>query len=152
MKKLMFSFVICVFVLCALSVAFGNQDTEVKEMVDKAADTFKDKGSDYALKLLNAGSGPFKKGELYVFAISFTGVMLAHPANRELVGKDAKQIKDAKGQLIVQPMLEIAKNQGSGWTEYWWVRVNEKDPTLKRTYVKRVPGHDIFVAGGYYVK
>jgi cytochrome c len=151
MKKMLFN-LFTVLLLYAFSLAYASQEAEVTEMVDKAADTFKEKGVDYAVRLINASSGPFRKGEIYVFALSFKGVMLAHSANRELVGKNQIDLQDAKGHLIFPPMLEIAKNQGSGWTEYWWARHGEKEPARKRTYIRRVPGKDIFVGAGYYVK
>jgi cytochrome c len=152
MRKILVGIISSLLVLYAVSAALASQEAEVKAMVDKAADSFKEKGVDYTVRLLNAGSGPFRKGELYVFAMSFNGLMLGHSANRDLVGKNQIDLQDAKGHLIFPPMLDIAKNQGSGWTEYWWARHGEKDPALKRTYIKRVPGKDIFLGAGYYVK
>jgi hypothetical protein len=36
--------------------------------------------------------------------------------------------------------------------EYRWIKTGEKEPLRKKTYVMRVPGQDIFVAAGYYLK
>lgn len=140
------------FTLCLVAAAFADQESEVRNLVDTAVGIFKAKGTDYAVKLLNSGSGPFRKGELYVFATAFDGTMLAHASNRDLVGSSQFNWKDAKGVLIFPPMLEIAKNQGSGWVEYWWLRHAEKEPTLKRTYIRRVPGQDILLGAGYFIK
>lgn len=57
-----------------------------------------------------------------------------------------------KGKFIVQEFIKIAKEQGEGWADYWWMRATETAPTLKRTYIKRVPNSDILVGAGYYVK
>jgi signal transduction histidine kinase len=138
-------------VLCIFSKAFADQETEVKELVNKALATFSEKGMDYTVKLINSPSGPFRKGELYVFAMSFDGKILAHSANKDLVGKNQADFKDAKGELIFPPMLDAAEKSGEGWTEYWWMRHGEKEPSLKRTFVKRIPGEKMFLAGGYYV-
>lgn len=125
---------------------------EVVEMVDLAISKFQEKGKDYALKVLNASMGPFRRGSLYVFAADFNGVNLAHPAKRDLVGKNAWNLKGAKGKYLVQEMIKVAKDPGEGWVEYWWNRTGEKEPVLKRGYVKRVPGEDIWLGSAYIVK
>ncbi len=140
------------FVLVMASGALCDQESDAKQLVDNAANVFQEKGKDYAIKLLNTSSGPFRKGELYVFAMNFEGVMLAHAAHRDLVGSSQAQMRDGKGELIFPPMLAAARDQGSGWTEYYWLRHGEKEPTLKRTYIKRIPGEEILLGAGYYVK
>lgn len=148
------------YMLIALIFLFGagtapaDQAEEVKALVEKAAATFKEKGRDYTLRLINIPRGPFMKGSIYVFAGNGEGICLAHPANRKLVGINLRQFKDAKGKLFVEEMLNVVKQTGAGWTEYWWLRHGEKEPTLKRTYVLKVPDQpdELFVCGGYYVK
>lgn len=140
------------FVLCAATTAACDQESEAQQMVDKAAQSFREKGKAHTVKLFNSTAGPFRKGELYVFAMTFDGVFLAHAANREFVGTSQADRKDARGNPLFPPMLETAKNPGSGWVEYWWPRHGEKEPTLKRTYIRRVPGEDILLGAGFYVK
>lgn len=131
----------------------GAADNEaVVEIVDKAVEMFPAKGKEYTMKLINASAGPLRKGALYAFAVDFNGRFLSHPVQQELRGHEAWELKDAKGKLFVQDFIKIAKEQGQGWSEYWWLRVNESAPTLKKTYVKKVPGEDILVGAGYYVK
>jgi cytochrome c len=151
MKNKWIAAISMVLLVSSMAWAVGEEAT-VQEMVDKAAQAFQDKGKDYALKLLSASAGPYRRGELFVFAIAFDGVMVAHAANHELVGKNLKDLKDTAGKPFVEEMLDIVRNQGSGWVEYHWTRVGEKDPTVKRSFVKRVPGEDILVGAGYYVK
>lgn len=128
-------------------------DATVSDLVDKAVALWKDKGKDYAIKTLNASAGPFRKGALYVFACDFKGQMVAHPVQEALRGQDAWEMQDAKGRFVTQELLKTAQSkEGMGWVEYDWLRVNETEPTKKRTYVRRIPGEDIFVACGYYVK
>lgn len=146
------SFLAAVILISMQYSVFADQQSDSVEIVDKAVESFQSKGKDYTLKLINTMSGPFRKGEVYVFAISLDGIMLAHAANKDLVGINQNDMKDGKGNLIFPPMIEIAKKQGTGWTEYWWVRHGEKEPTMKRTYIKRVPGQDLLVGAGYYIK
>jgi hypothetical protein len=57
-------FVVLVLSLIA-SGARADVAREVKALAEKAANAFAEKGRDYALKLINASAGPFrKKGEL----------------------------------------------------------------------------------------
>jgi cytochrome c len=151
-RKSVACFLCAVFVLVMATIAFADPEEEAKGLVEYAAKIFNEKGKDYAIKLLNSSSGPFRKGEVYVFAMNFDGVMLAHAANRDLVGSSQAALRDGKGELIFPPMLAIAKGPGTGWTEYYWLRHGEKEPTLKRTYIKRVPGEEILLGAGYYIK
>ncbi len=152
MKTLTVVMLVVVALLPATATAQEGDKEVVIALVDKAIAFFQDKGTDYATKVLNGSVGPLRKGSLYAFAVDFKGQMLSHPAQADLRGKDAWELQDAKGKLIIQEFVKIAKDQGQGWSEYWWVRVNEDQPTLKRTYVRRVPGADILVGAGYYIK
>ncbi len=93
-----------------------------------------------------------RKGALYAFAVNFKGQMLSHPTQDDLRAKDTWELQDAKGKFIIQEFIKIAKDQSHGWSDYLWIRVGETEPTVKRTYIKRVPGEDILVASGFYVK
>jgi signal transduction histidine kinase len=149
MKKLA---LIVVIVLLAWPAYGDGEDQMVVGMVNKALEIFKAQGKDQALKVVNASSGPLRKGALYCFAMDFKGRMIAHPVQEDLRSQDAWELQDAKGKFITQDFIKVAKEQGQGWSEYWWMRVNETAPTLKKTYIKRVPGEDILVGAGYYVK
>jgi cytochrome c len=136
----------------AVGAAFAGSDAEIVSMVEKAAAMFKEKGKDYTLKVIGSQDGPFRKQEMYVFAVSFDGLTLAHPVNKELEGKNVLDLKDAKGKAFMQEFIKTAKDPGSGWVDYLWVRHGEKDPTPKRAYILKVPSEDIFVGGGVYDK
>lgn len=125
---------------------------EVKDLVEKATATFAEKGTDYTLKLIGSINGPFFKKSTYVLAGSLNADVLAHPALKSLVGKNLMQLKDARGTFFVKEFVRVATGPGAGWVEYWWTKTGEKEPLLKKTYVMRVPGQDIFLAAGYYLK
>jgi cytochrome c len=153
MRRLLMVTVAITFMCLMASTVLADSEAEVQGMVNKAVALFKEKGKDYALRVLNSSSGPFRKGELYAFAGSMKDfTFVAHPVNAELLGTPQKDLKDAKGLLIFQEFVKVADNPGAGWVQYWWVRRAEKDPTLKRSFIERVPGEDIFVGAGFYVK
>jgi signal transduction histidine kinase len=154
MKSL--SVILTAALLCAvvfsINSAYAGSDAEIVAMVEKAAAMFKEKGKDYTLKVIGSLEGPFRKQEMYVFAVAFDGTTLAHPVNKGLEGKNVLDMKDAKGKLFMQEFIKVAKDPGSGWVEYSWLRHGEKDPTPKRSYILKVPGENIFVGGGVYDK
>lgn len=130
-----------------------GQAAVVKNLVEKAAASFASKGKEKTFALINSMTGPFRKGEIYVYAADMENVVLAHPANRKLVGKNMTYMKDAKGRPFVEELHAVATGPvGAGWVEYWWLRHGEKEPTLKRAFIMKVPGEDIMVAAGYYIK
>lgn len=144
---------LAVLIIMTAPLMASANDAMVVDLVDKAASIWQDKGKDYAIKVINASAGPLRKGSLYVFASDFQGKMIAHPAQKDLRGQDEWELQDAKGKFLTQEFLKVAQSQqGYGWVEYEWIRVNETTPTKKRTYIKRIPGDSAFVASGYYVK
>ncbi len=144
--------VVVLLLLSARVVLCEDQAATVVSMVERAAASFGEKGKDYTLRLLNASGGTFRKGSLYVFAVDFEGTGLAHAANKKFRGKNVIDLRDANGGFVIQELIKIVKEKDAGWLEYWWKRTGESKPTLKKTYVKRVPGEDIFVGCGYYVE
>ena len=90
--------------------------------------------------------------EIYVFVVSFKGITIAHPANRKLRGTSVWNLKDARGKYFIREFIRVVKERGAGWVDYWWLRHGEKDATLKKSYVMRVPGEEMLVGAGYYVK
>jgi cytochrome c len=152
MKRFTAAAIVTVFVvLTSFANVSADQAAEAQEMLNKAVVMFKEKGKDYTLKRLNS-RGPFAKGELYVFALNMDNVLVAHPYNKKIVGKNLHKLKDTKGKLFVQEFKKVAQDPGSGWVEYYWLRHGEKDGTLKRSYIKKVPGEDIYLGAGYYIK
>jgi signal transduction histidine kinase len=143
-------------VIMVFSLAIGglataeNQEAIVKTLVEKAAASFEIKGKDHALKLISSLDGGFRKGSIYTFAVSMEGITLSHPANRKLIGRNVINIKGANGKEFMKDFIAVAKYPGSGWVEYWWPRHGEKEASLKRSYIMKVPNYDILVGAGYY--
>ena len=111
---------------------------------------FKSKGKDATLKAINDPKGPFVKGDLYIFAATMGNKVVGHPHKKSLIGKDVSGVKDKKGNLLFAEFAKVAKKPGSGWVEYWWPKPGAKDPSLKRSYIMKVPAMDIYVGAGYY--
>jgi signal transduction histidine kinase len=145
------SAVLATLFLVMVPLMASADDATATQLVDSALSIWKDKGKDYALKVVNASAGPLKKGTYYTFAVDFSGNVLAHPMKTRLRGQNVMSEKDAKGKLIFQELIKAAKAEdGTGWVEYEWDRADGSGTSTKRTCVKRIPGEDMFVACGYH--
>ncbi len=85
----------------------------------------------------------------YFFISDYNSVLISHPY---LQGKDFSHVKDIYGNLIVPPMVEIARKKGEGFTSYWWKK-NKKDPTIyeKLSFSKDFPEWQMVIGTGVYI-
>lgn len=131
-------------------LAQASTAEEAKAFAEKAAAFFKANGKDKAVAEFNNPNGQFKKGDLYVFAQDFNGIMLANGGNPKLAGQNHLELKDPTGKLFVKEMIEIAKSKGGGWVNYSWTNPATKKVQPKKTWVQRVEGTDIYVGCGVF--
>jgi cytochrome c len=134
-------------------LAISDDLSDTKALVEKGAALAKEQPA-AALKAISDPKGPFVNGDLYLFAGSTDKVTLvAHPlAANKLVGPDLTNTKDSKGNAFFIKFKEIAQGPGSGWVEYYWPKPGAKQDSLKKTYIMKVPGQQIYIGAGYYVK
>lgn len=140
---------ICITIIATSAGAQEERSKVCIEKVDQALQLFQDKGRDYALKAIGSMLA-LTDHEIYVFALSMDNVMLAHPYKKPLVGKEVSNYIDVNGKHYYKEFRKMAANQGEGWVEYRWVRPGEQDPRLKRSFIKKVPKHEIYIGSGYY--
>ena len=85
----------------------------------------------------------------YFFIADYNNILLAHPY---LQGQDFSHVKDIKGNLIIPPMVQIARSQGQGFHSYWWKKNSpDSQPYKKLTYSKNFPELKIIVGTGVYI-
>jgi signal transduction histidine kinase/DNA-binding response OmpR family regulator len=86
----------------------------------------------------------------YFFIFDYKSIMLSHPYVPR--GKDFSSITDIKGNLIVPPMVEVARKNGSGYTRYWWKKNKGDDtPYEKLSYSVDFPNWQIVIGTGVYI-
>ncbi len=92
--------------------------------------------------------GRFVDRDLYVMVMDAKDFnYLAHGNNPRVLGTGMKS-KDQDGRLFVQEMVQVARNQGSGWVEYKWAHPVTNEVLKKSTYVELVGG--VVVGAGTY--
>ncbi|MBI5484820.1 MAG: cache domain-containing protein [Deltaproteobacteria bacterium] len=132
---------------CAgLSYASGKDDA--KSLVKQAAAYVKYQGKGKALAEISKPRGMFDKGETYVFAYDLQGVMLAHPKNPALIGRNLIDVPDSDGKLFRRDIVEKAKTKGSGWVDYMYLNPETNEIEHKTTYILKAG--DIILCCGVY--
>ena len=71
----------------------------------------------------------------YLWISDFSSKLISHP-DPKLFGADFSNIRDVNGNLIVPPMVAVAREQGQGYTSYWWHRLEHNEPSEKLTFSK----------------
>ncbi len=131
------------------AIAAPKDKDDAIALVTKAVAHVKDAGKEKALADFNDPKGPFVKGELYVFAYTLQGVILAHPMNPKLIGKDMTEVKDSDGKFFTKDFIAtVTGPNGKGWVDYNWTNPTSKKIEAKSSYVSKAG--DIFVGCGIY--
>ncbi|WP_165495830.1 methyl-accepting chemotaxis protein [Marinobacter halodurans] len=122
--------------------------SDAESLVHQAYDYVQQNGLEKALAVFNDPEREFVQGELYVVVQGFDGVILAHGGNRELVGKDQSQGKDASGKPLT-PIIDIARDHGQGWYSYRFINPHSGKAEPKHMFIRRLDNHH-YVACGIY--
>jgi len=131
---------------CAPAYAGGMDDA--KAMVKRAVAYVKYQGREKAIAEISKPRGMFDRGELYAFAYDMQGVMLAHPKNAELIGKNLLDVPDSEGKLFRKEIVQKARSKGWGWVDYKYLNPETKEMEFKTTYCRAVA--DLIVCCGTY--
>jgi signal transduction histidine kinase len=135
----------------AMAAVQASEPTEKDAiaMVEKGAAFIKQHGKDKFIEKISAKDPEFIQGALYVDIRDLqSGIVLAHPVNPTIVGKDLTDVPDASGKKYRREIIELAAKKGKGWVDYMY-----KNPTTgkiepKTTYIQRV-GDAVLEAGIY---
>ncbi|MBC5773047.1 cache domain-containing protein [Pontibacter sp. KCTC 32443] len=121
------------------------------DLVNHAASLVQEKG-EASFDELRDKKGSFYFMDTYVFVEDSKGMILVHPAQPSLEGKNMYNEKDVKGKSFVREYTEAALKKGSAWTDYYWYKPGDNTPTQKYTYVRKVQhGSKTYIVGaGYY--
>jgi signal transduction histidine kinase len=133
------------------ALAADPTEKDAIAMAEKGAAFIKANGQDAFIKKIAAKDPEYLQGSLYVDIRDIkTGIVLAHPVNPSIVGKDLTDVPDASGKKYRREIIELAAKKGHGWVDYQY-----KNPTTgkiepKTTYILRVG--DIVLEAGIYKK
>jgi cytochrome c len=145
MKKL-----VLIVLLILLSTVHMHADSnkataqDVYDLVIKAYDVIKNLG-EAALPAFNDPKGEFVYKDTYVYLMKCPSEMAAHPyAMGQLRGVDLNKFPHTK------PICDAAANPNGGWTEYFWPKPGEKEPSRKVGFSITVEGTPYQVCAGIF--
>ena len=141
------------FGMTVFAAAEGSHTPDqVRAFVQKAADYMRTEGREKALAAFNDPKGQFVDGDLYIVAQDAADgkfTMLAHGANKGLIGKPQVDTKDAEGKPFNRDVIAALSKDGDDiWTSYLWVNFATKKIARKKSYFLRVG--DVVLAAGMY--
>jgi|WetSurMetagenome_2_1015567.scaffolds.fasta_scaffold41654_2 cytochrome c len=140
-------------VLLTLIIPFNTQAAspeDAKALAKAAAAYVRTNGKEKGIAEISNPKGQFVKGDIYVVLQSFQGINLANAMQPKLAGMNHLELKDVNGKYFIKEMIEIAKTKGNGWCEYYWANPATNKVQLKKSWVERVEGTDLFVLCGIY--
>lgn len=136
---------------CALlslsTFAQRAKKVELVSFVKEAVEFTKANGFEKACAEFNDGT-KFKRGEYYMFAYDFNGVVICHGAKKELIGKNLLNFKDVKGTELIKDFIREVK-AGNGFVKYYWDHPESKSVKRKLGYAEAV-SEKYWVGSGIY--
>lgn len=131
----------------------AKQDTVVTLVKGAVAvvnkDLAEDRPVEQAFSTISYRLGRFVVGDLYLYAVRFDGLQVAHQ-NQELIGNNALEYKDSNGLFVNKEIISKLKNKEAGegvWVDY------RSNNAKKRAYAEKIvdqKGQEYFIACGYY--
>ena len=151
MKLIATTAALCFALAATPALASGPTEKDAIAMVERGAALIKAKGKDEMIKKINAKDADYVQGELYIDMRDLkTGIVLAHPINPSIVGKDLTDVPDANGKKYRREIIELAAAKGKGWVDYQYKNPTSGKIEPKTTYIQRVD--DIVLEAGIYKK
>ncbi len=132
--------------LGSATYAFALTPAEVESHV-KAGKAYCDEvGIAKCIEEIGTKGGKFDKGELYIWANDFDGVITAHP-KKPIAGKNLYRYKDKAGNQVFKSFIDQLKAGNEGWSaDYYWANSKGKQQ-LKNSYIIKIGDNQLIGAG-----
>jgi methyl-accepting chemotaxis protein len=130
-----------------------NQTNFMLSIMQGEYDKYQGKIPDAQLKeIIKNAVKSAKYGETGYFWINdLDAIIVMHPTNPSLDGKDMKEYKDQNGKKIFTEFAQVAKTSGDGFVDYVWPKPGYETPQDKVSYVKLFKPYNWVVGTGEYV-
>ncbi|MBC7860826.1 MAG: cache domain-containing protein [Burkholderiaceae bacterium] len=149
--KRYFTAVLLCLALGGATAAPEPTEKDAIAMAERGAAYMKTHGKDEMMKKITAKDPDFVQGSLYVDMRDInSGIVLAHPINPSIVGKDLTDVPDANGKKYRREIIELAQKKGKGWVDYQYKNPTSGKIEPKTTYILRVG--DVVLEAGIYKK
>jgi polar amino acid transport system substrate-binding protein len=124
---------------------------EIKDFVDSAATYAQQQGKAAALAAFSNATGPFTAGDVYIYALDYSGNALALQHQPDLVGTNFLNLTDASGSYYTKTEVQLAK-LGGGYLLYRYPNPAENySVRYKVSYVRPVDD-TYWIGAGIYTR
>lgn len=90
-------------------------------------------------------------GDGYFWIDDTDAYLIAHPLLPEREGENRIDETDKKGVKLIQNIINISKEQGGGFTDFYYMKPNEVDVSPKRAYSALFKPFNWIISTGNYV-
>jgi signal transduction histidine kinase len=151
MKQLFTAAALACAIVAGNASAADATEKDAIALVDKGVAFMKANGKDEMIKRINAKDPEFYYGALYLhMRDAKSAIMLAHPVNPALIGKDLTDVPDTNGKKYRREIIELAAAKGKGWVDYTYKNPATGKVEPKNTYMVKVD--DVVLEAGIYKK
>lgn len=132
------------------SLITSSNKTELVSFVESALAYARENGKDKALDEFGNKTGPFVRGDLYIYAYDFNGTCLAHPFKPDWIGKNKLDVTDSNGVPSLRNTLNAAR-EGKGFTYFIFPNpAHGNRDEFKIAYAMKVD-ENWFLGSGIYI-
>lgn len=150
MKRLFTGAALCLMLAHAMAAPEPTEKDAIA-MAERGAAYMKAHGKEEMMKKIMAKDPDFTQGSLYVDMRDInSGIVLAHPFNPSIIGKDLTDVPDANGKKYRRDIINLAQKSGKGWVDYQYKNPASGKIEPKTTYILRVD--DVVLEAGIYKK
>ncbi len=107
--------------------------------------------ADAKKQAMQAVKGMRYSGSEYFWINDMQPVMLMHPVNAALDGKDLSQNKDPTGKRLFMEFVNTVKEKGGGFVSYLWPKPGSDKPVPKLSYVMGFQPWGWVIGSGVYI-
>jgi polar amino acid transport system substrate-binding protein len=124
---------------------------ELKDFVDSAATYARTNGKDAALAAFGTPSGGFTRGDIYIYALDYSGNALALPFQPQLVGTSFYNTRDTSGRYYTRTEIELVKG-GGGYLLYQYPDPAENFTVRYKVSYVRPVDDTYWIGAGIYTR
>ena len=144
MKKLTCLFVSLLFLSISVTSVTAQTSEECTALVEQTAKAIEENALQ-TLARINRAEHPYKNKDdsaLYVFVLNPDQTIVGHPIKTKVIGKNMKGKPDIKGKMFRDEFVAVARKDGSGWVDYYFLNPKTQKEEHKTSFIKLVKGSD----------
>lgn len=146
--KILKSLLVLLLLVQSQFVLADDNPADAIAMVEKGLVYMQKNGKDALVQEINNKTPDFINGSIYLYVRGLDGIVIAHPINPKLIGKNMLDLPDADGKYYRKEIIALAKSKGKGWVDYRYNNPVSKQIENKTTYIFR--SNDVILEAGIY--